>query len=180
MNGGEFFKFNFGLWHNFTTLSINFHVFSIVRRLISNLGGVTLAENAPWRRENRYEIFRDPAIALIARGLDWVNANCYERSESRKGFSTSLEIVFVVKDVLLIVLLHPPNVTYVLRYFGPTLTWFFCSFKLLLVRCTVCLIHKSDAQFICRSECTILLLWSYSEKKLVFSYNFVILINVVW
>ena len=73
MNGGEFFKFNFGLWHNFTTLSINFHVFSIVRRLISNLGGVTLAENAPWRRENRYEIFRDPAIALLARGL----SECY-------------------------------------------------------------------------------------------------------
>ena len=150
MNGGEFFKFNFGLWHNFTTLSINFHVFSIVRRLISNLGGVTLAENAPWRRENRYEIFRDPAIALLARGLESWLSECYERSESRKGFSISLEIVFVVKDVLLNIFLHPPKVTSILRlprYFGPTLTWFFSSFKLLLVRCTVLL----DTHFILKS-----------------------------
>ena len=34
------------------------------------------------------------------------------------------------------IVLHPPNVTSVLRYFGPTRTWFFSSFKLLLVRYT--------------------------------------------
>ena len=37
MKGGEFLRFNLGLWHNLTTLSINFQVFSMVFRLISNL-----------------------------------------------------------------------------------------------------------------------------------------------
>ena len=37
MKGGEFLRFNLGLWHNFTTLSINFQVFSMVFLLISNL-----------------------------------------------------------------------------------------------------------------------------------------------
>ena len=37
MKGGEFLRFNLGLWHNLTTLSINFQVFSMVFLLISNL-----------------------------------------------------------------------------------------------------------------------------------------------
>lgn len=37
MKGGEFFRFNFGLWHSFTTLSMSFHVFSMDFLLISNL-----------------------------------------------------------------------------------------------------------------------------------------------
>ena len=34
------------------------------------------------------------------------------------------------------IVLHPPNVTSVLRYFGPTRTWFISSFQMLLVRRT--------------------------------------------
>ena len=47
MNGGEFLRFNFGLWHSLTTLSISFQVFSMVFLFISSLGGVTLAAKAP-------------------------------------------------------------------------------------------------------------------------------------
>ena len=41
------------------------------------------------------------------------------------------------------IVLHPSNVNSVLRYLGPTRTWVFSSFKVLLVRCTVCPIHTS-------------------------------------
>ena len=46
------------------------------------------------------------------------------------------------------IVLHTPYVTSVLRYFGPTRTRFFSSFKLLLVRCTVCWIHTSFKKFV--------------------------------
>ena len=66
MKGGEFFRFSFGLWHSLTTLSMSFHVFSIVFLLISSLGGATLAENAPCRREKRYEkLFLVPVAILL-------------------------------------------------------------------------------------------------------------------
>lgn len=57
MKGGLFFKFILGCWHNLTTLSISFHVFSIVLRSITNFGVAIASENAPWRRLNIEEIF---------------------------------------------------------------------------------------------------------------------------
>ena len=48
-----------------TTLSISFHVLSMVFRLISNLGGVTEVEKAPWSLVSKlFGKFRGP-VAII-------------------------------------------------------------------------------------------------------------------
>ena len=48
-----------------TTLSISFHVFSMVFLLISNLGGVTEVEKAPWSLVSRlFGKFRGPAAII--------------------------------------------------------------------------------------------------------------------
>ena len=57
IKGGEFFKFIFGCWHNLTTLSINFHVFSKARRSIINFGGAMASVKAPCSLENNDVMF---------------------------------------------------------------------------------------------------------------------------
>jgi len=45
---------------------MSFHVFSMDFLLISNLGGVTLAEKAPCNRENKYEKFLVEPVAMFS------------------------------------------------------------------------------------------------------------------
>ena len=58
-------------------------------------------------------------------------------------------------------------ITSVLRYFGPTLTWFFSSLKLLLVRCTVGRIHTSlkkvSVSDLLQVICSALISWLHSS-----------------
>ena len=53
MNGGLFLSDIRGCWHNFTTLSINFHDFSIVFLSTTSFGGATAFSRRPCNRLNR-------------------------------------------------------------------------------------------------------------------------------
>ena len=69
----------------FTTLSISFHVFSMVFLLISNLGGVTEVENAPWILVSRlFGKFRGPAAIIPLHPL--LTPCCPQRSKFSLSF----------------------------------------------------------------------------------------------
>jgi len=67
MNGGEFFMFIRGCWHNLTTLSIIFHDLSIVfRSTVTRRWEPPASANAPWIKViSFWLIFGDVVVALF-------------------------------------------------------------------------------------------------------------------
>lgn len=57
IKGGEFLRFIFCCWHNFTTFSINFQVLSNVLLSVANFGGAIASVKAPCNLEKIEVIF---------------------------------------------------------------------------------------------------------------------------